>query len=35
VDADKAREKLALEQQWDKQLSAGNSMLKVFGIPED
>jgi regulator of RNase E activity RraA len=31
----KAREKLALEQQWDKQLSAGNSMLKVFGIPED
>jgi regulator of RNase E activity RraA len=30
----KAREKLALEQQWDKQLSAGDSMLKVFAIPE-
>jgi regulator of RNase E activity RraA len=29
----KAREKLVLEQQWDEQLSAGNSMLKVFGIP--
>lgn len=28
----KAREKLALEQQWDRQLSAGDSMLKVFGI---
>jgi len=30
----KAREKLALEQQWDRQLSAGDSMPKVFGILE-
>jgi regulator of RNase E activity RraA len=30
----KAREKLKLEQQWDRQLSAGDSMLKVFGIRE-
>jgi 4-hydroxy-4-methyl-2-oxoglutarate aldolase len=30
----KARERLALEQQWDRQLSAGDSMLKVFGILE-
>lgn len=30
----KARERLALEQAWDKELSAGVSMLKVFGIPE-
>ena len=30
----KAREKLALEQQWAKRLSAGESMLKVFGILE-
>ena len=30
----KAREKLALEQQWERRLSAGESMLKVFGILE-
>ena len=30
----RAREKLALEQQWDRQLSEGDSMLKVFGIVE-
>jgi 4-hydroxy-4-methyl-2-oxoglutarate aldolase len=28
----KAREKLALEQEWDRRLSAGESMLKVFSI---
>jgi len=30
----KAREKVALEQEWDRRLSAGESMLKVFGISE-
>ena len=30
----KAREKLALEQEWERRLSAGESMLKVFGILE-
>ena len=29
----KARDKLALEQEWDRRLSAGESMLAVFGIP--
>jgi 4-hydroxy-4-methyl-2-oxoglutarate aldolase len=29
----KARDKLALEQEWDRRLSAGESMLEVFGIP--
>jgi regulator of RNase E activity RraA len=28
----KAREKLALEQEWDRRLLAGESMLEVFGI---
>lgn len=28
----KAREKLALEREWDRRLSAGESMLEVFGI---
>jgi 4-hydroxy-4-methyl-2-oxoglutarate aldolase len=28
----KARAKLALEQQWDRRLSTGESMLKVFGL---
>jgi 4-hydroxy-4-methyl-2-oxoglutarate aldolase len=28
----KAREKLALEREWDRRLSAGESMLDVFGI---
>jgi regulator of RNase E activity RraA len=28
----KARDKLALEQEWDRRLSAGESMLDVFGI---
>jgi regulator of RNase E activity RraA len=30
----KAREKLALEQEWDRRLSAGESMVTVFGISE-
>jgi len=30
----KAREKAALEQEWDRRLSAGESMLRVFGIFE-
>ncbi len=30
----RAREKLALEQEWDRRLSAGESMLQVFGIAE-
>ena len=30
----KAREKVALEQEWDRRLSAGESMLRVFGISE-
>ena len=30
----KAREKAALEQEWDRRLSAGESMLRVFGISE-
>jgi regulator of RNase E activity RraA len=29
----KARDKLALEQEWDRRLSAGESMFAVFGIP--
>jgi regulator of RNase E activity RraA len=29
----RAREKLALEQEWDRRLSAGESMLAVFGVP--
>ncbi len=29
-----AREKVALEQEWDRRLSAGESMLRVFGIFE-
>jgi 4-hydroxy-4-methyl-2-oxoglutarate aldolase len=30
----KARGKLALEQEWDRRLSAGESMVDVFGIPD-
>ena len=30
----RAREKLALEQEWDKRLSTGESMFRVFGIHE-
>ncbi len=30
----RARRKLALEQEWARRLSAGESMLTVFGIPE-
>jgi 4-hydroxy-4-methyl-2-oxoglutarate aldolase len=30
----KAREKLSLEQEWDRRLSAGESMFKVFGVSE-
>jgi len=29
-----ARAKLALEREWDTRLSTGESMLKVFGMPE-
>jgi regulator of RNase E activity RraA len=30
----RARDKLALEREWDRRLSAGESMLQVFGIAE-
>jgi 4-hydroxy-4-methyl-2-oxoglutarate aldolase len=30
----RAREKLALEREWHRRLSTGESMLDVFGIPE-
>lgn len=31
---EEARRKLALEEEWDRRLSAGESMLKVFDLPE-